>query len=292
MSLVILAAYAVGILLGSWAGRHPRMAAVWPRYVRAQLLLAAVVLSVLAAWRLTAVADVVWPVLIIGVYAAILVLSLLITRGERRLGIGTLRAWTATSNTGFFTIPFTAAFGGPAALAVAVLVDRFGMPVWATYVHLLRRDAPIKQRMQTSFIDQAPLIALVVGLALHLVGPAPAWTGPVSLAMAPVFAMTGSAVFVGSILHPSQKIDPRPGVWPWARLILVRTVLLGAIILAAPNDDVRLVAVLGALSIPAFGPSRMSTVYGYREPAVAASIRYAWWLGGLGVIAGWWLTHR
>jgi predicted permease len=287
MSLVVLAAYAVGASLGLWAARRPSLAVVWPRVVRGQLLLASVVLSVSAAWRLTGVQDLVWPLAVVGVFAAILAVSLALARGERRLGRGTLRAWTATANTGYFVIPFTAALGGPAGLLTAVLVDRLGSPLWAVYVHLLRRDAPIPQRLRSSWVDQSPLLALVAGLALHLVGPAPDWTATVSLAMAPVMAATGAAVFVGSVLHPTQRIPARPGLGPWLRLVLLRVALLAPVVVLAPTDGVRLVAVLCALSIPAFGPPQFSTVYGYAEPVVAAATRYGWWIGALGVAAGY-----
>lgn len=291
MSLVILAAYVVGVTLGLWASRHPSLAVVWPRVVRAQLLAASIVLSVAAAWRLTGVQDVLWPLLIVLVFAVVLSVSLLLTRGERRLGRGTLRAWTATANTGYFVVPLTAAFGGPAALLAAVLIDRFGAPLWAVYVHLLRRDAPIPQARRTSWVDQSPAIALVVGLALHLVGPAPDWTATVSLAMAPVLAATGAAVFVGSALHPTQRIPARPGLGPWLRLVVLRIALLVPIVVLAPNDGVRLAAILCALSIPAFGPPQFSTVYGYAEPVVAAATRYGWWIGAAGVVTAYAVTH-
>jgi predicted permease len=291
MSLVVLAAYAVGAGLGLWAARRPSLAVVWPRVVRAQLLVASIVLSVAAAWRLTGVQDLAWPLGIVAVFVVVLGVSLALTTGERRLGRGTLRAWTATSNTGYFVIPLTAALAGPAGLLVAVLVDRLGSPLWAVYIHLLRRDAPTRQRLRTSWVDQSPFLALIVGLALHLVGPAPDWTATVSLAMAPVLAATGAAVFVGSALHPTQRIPARPGLGPWLRLVVLRIALLAPVIVLAPDDGVRLVAVLCALSIPAFGPAQFSTVYGYAEPTVAASARYGWWIGALGVATAYALTR-
>ncbi len=290
MSLVVLAAYAFGALLGWSASRRPSLERTWPRYVRAQLLVASVVLSVSAAWRLTGVQDVVWPLAVVAVCGVLLALALLLSRGERRAGRAVLWAWTGTPNTGFFVVPFAAAFGGPTALLVGVLADRLGAPLWALYVGLLRRDAPIPQRRRSSWVDQSPVLALIVGLALHLVGPAPDWTAAVSLAMAPVLAATGAAVFVGSVLHPTQRIDPRPGVGRWAAFVAVRIALLAPAIMLAP-DGVRLALILCALSIPAFGPAQFSTVYGYSEPVVAASARYGWWIGGAGILVGYAITH-
>ncbi|MFN8157860.1 MAG: hypothetical protein U0R68_10605 [Candidatus Nanopelagicales bacterium] len=290
MSLVVLAAYALGAALGYWASRRPSLERTWPRYVRAQLLVASVVLSVSAAWRLTGISDVVWPLAVVAVCGVLLVVALSLTRGERRAGRGVLWAWTGTPNTGFFVVPFAAAFGGPTALLVGVLADRLGAPLWAVYVHLLRRDAPIPQRTRSSWVDQSPVIALVLGLALHLVGPAPAWTATVSLAMAPVLAATGAAVFVGSVLHPTQRIPARPGFARWISLVLLRIALLLPVIVLAP-DGVRLAVILCALSIPAFGPAQFSTVYGYAEPVVAAGARYGWWVGLLGVVVGYAITR-
>ena len=86
MSLVVLAAYVLGASLGYWASRRPSLERTWPRYVRGQLLAASIVLSVSAAWRLTGVQDVVWPLAIVAVCGLLLVLALLLSRNERRTG--------------------------------------------------------------------------------------------------------------------------------------------------------------------------------------------------------------
>ena len=39
------------------------------------------------------------------------------------------------------------------------------------------------------------------------------------------------------------------------------------------------------------GPPQFSTVYGYAEPVVAAATRYGWWIGALGVAAGYAVTR-
>jgi hypothetical protein len=286
MTWVVLLAYAVGAASGLLASRSEGLARVWPRVVRAQLLVASAALSVAAAWRLTDIEQALWPMAIAAVFVLILLVALAVGSAPRRAGRATLHAWSATANTAFFVIPAAAAFGGTGSVVVAVLADRLGTPLWAVYVWLLRRDAPRPQRSRTSWIDQAPAIALLVGLLLRSVAPAPEWTATVSLWAAPVLAATGAAVFVGSVLHPSQRIDPRPGLLPWASLVALRIVLLLPIALLAPTPDVAVVAVLCAFSIPAFGPPQFSTVYGYADPVVAAGSRYGWWLGAIGVAVG------
>jgi len=291
MTSAILLGYLIGGSLGDTASRSERLARVWPRLVRAQVLIASVVLAVVSAWRLSGLNDVVWPVLMVCVFAVMLAVSLATTSGERRAGRATLRTWSTTSNTGFFVLPFAAAFGGPSAVLIAALIDRLGSPLWAVYVALLRRDAPKRQRASTSWIDQSPVIALGVGLVLRLVTPAPDWTAALSLAAAPFMAATGAAVFVGSVLHSSQRMSPRSGLRSWAMLTLLRVSLFAPIAWFAPTPAIALVAVLCALTIPAFGPSQMSLVYGYADPVVAASVRYGWFVGAAGLVAAFVMSH-
>lgn len=279
----MIGAYVLGAGFGFAVHRDGRLEVIWPAVVRAQIMLAAVLLSIVAAWRLTA-ADVLWPALLAVVFGIVLAASYATTAAPGRAGRAALRAWTAFPNTSYFGIPVAGAVAGPAGVAAAVLVDRFGLPVWSMTLWMLRRDAPVPQHARTSWVDQSPLIAFGVGLLLKLVGEAPSWTVAVSLIAAPVLAASGAAIFVGSVLHPSQRLDPAPGVRPWLRLVAVRVVLAVPLAVFAPSPAVAVVAVLSALSIPAFGPSQMSTVYGYADPAVAASARYGWFLGAVGLV--------
>ncbi len=291
MSSAIVIAYAVGAILGLLSSRHDGLARVWPRLVRAQLLVATVALSIVAVWRIEGLADFLWPVIMIGAFAVVLGASLATTgTGKGQAGGAAMRAWAATSNISFWVIPIAAASIGPSAVVVAVLVDRLGAPLWAVFIWLLRRDAPRPQRRATSWIDQSPMLALVVGLVLRATTPAPDWTTVTPLLLVPLLAVSGSALFVGSILHPAQRMSARPGMRAWVLLVGLRVLLFAPIAWYAPNRAVALVAVLCGLSIPAFGPAQFSTVYGYREPAVAASTRYGWFVGAVGLILALWYS--
>ena len=283
MTWVIVAAYLIGGLIGYSASRIDALGRVWPTLVRAQLLTASVALALTAAWRLNGFNDVLWPVLLILPMMVLLVIALVFTKGQGRLGRGTLRAWTAGANCGFFAIPVAAALVGASGVVVAVLIDRLGAPLWALYIWLLRKDAPRPQTISTSWIDQSPLIALFVGLALRTQTPAPEWTATVSGLAAPVMALTGAALFVGSVLHSTQRINPKPGVKVWLALSVLRVGFYLPLIWLAPTTPIRVVAVLCALTIPTFGPPQMSTVYGYADPVVAAGSRYGWAVGALGL---------
>jgi predicted permease len=283
MSAAVLFAYAVGIVLGLLAARVPAFGRVWPVIVRVQILVAAITLSVVAVWRIDNVGSVLWPVLIALSAAAIFAVAWLTAREPNRDAHAVLQSWSANANTAFFVIPVAAALAGPAGATAAVLVDRIATPLYAYWIHLLRKGAPVPQRRRTSPIDQAPVIALGIGLLLHLTGPAPAWTATLTLLAAPLLAASGAAIFIGSVLHPSQRIDPRPGFRRWLALVALRVVWCAPIVALAPSPTYKVVAVLCALSIPAFAVPQMSTVYGYSDPVVAAGSRYGWVVGAVGL---------
>jgi len=291
MNPVVIAAYALGALLGYLASRGGRFADVWGHFVRAQILAVAVTLSVVAVWRINGVDGLLWPVLL-ALGFGLVSLAALVTQSRPRSGaIASLEGWTAGPNSAFWVIPLATAIAGPSAGLAAVLVDRLVQPLYGWWIHLLRRAAPTPQRARTGWIDQAPVLALFVGLALRLYGPAPEWTGTITVWVAPLLAVSGAAVFVGSVLHPSQRIDPRPGIPRFLLLSAVRIVGFGVLAVAAPTVPLKVVAVLCALSCPAFGATQFSTVYGYADPVVAAGIRYGWFAGALGIVGALLIGH-
>ena len=157
---------------------------------------------------------------------------------------------------------------------------------------MLRKHAPIKQQVRTSWIDQSPLIALVVGLLLGVISDAPEWTASVLQWLAPVVAAIGAAVFVGSVLHPSQRIEWRPGVRVWALLSLARIAMMVPLAFLAPTEPIAVALVLGAFSIPAFFPSSLSVLYGYTDSVVAASVRLGWIFAPIGLVAAGFIITR
>jgi predicted permease len=291
VSSVIVIAYAVGAILGFLSARHGALAKVWPKLIRAQLLLATIALSVVAVWRLDSYEQFLWPLIMIVGFAAILGVSLVMRRGPGQGGPAAMRAWAATPNISFWVTPVAAALMGSPGVVIAVLVDRLGAPLWAVFIWLLRRDAPTRQRTATSWIDQSPILALGVGLVLRATVPAPEWTSVVPQVGAPLLATSGAALYVGSVMHRSQRIDPRPGLRTWALLVALRVAIFALVAWFAPSTPIALVAVLCGLSIPAFGPAQFSTVYGYREAVVSASNRYGWYVGAAGLGFAVWLSR-
>jgi hypothetical protein len=104
-------------------------------------------------------------------------------------------------------------------------------------------------------------------------------------------AATGAAIFVGSAFHPSQRVNPRKGFKRWAATVALRIGLLVPLYIFAPSTPIAVVTVLAALSIPAFGASQFSRIYGYSEPEVAAANKYGWYVGAVGLIAALLLVH-
>jgi energy-converting hydrogenase Eha subunit A len=285
VTLVVLIGYTLGAVAGWAFARSERIAPVWRLVIRTQLILVSVFVSFLAAWRLNGFDELAWPLIGGALALALLASARLVTpRGPERPGRAALRGWAALPNGGYWVIPIATAIAGAPGAVVAVLMDRVFVAIAGGLTWQLRRYAPIEQRARTSWIDQAPVIALGLGLLLNVLGDAPAWTEWALLWTAPVLALTGAAVFVGSALHPSQRIAWRPGLRAWASLSLVRIGLFLPIVLIAPDAAIAIVFALCAFTIPTFFPPQLSVLYGYRDSVVAASVRWGWAWAPLGVV--------
>jgi hypothetical protein len=284
VTLVVLLGYGLGALAGWAFSRSDRVAPAWRMVIRTQLIAVSVFVSFLAAWRLEGPSDLAWP-LVGGVLGILLLASAfaITPRGAEGPGRAALRGWAVLPNGGYWVIPVATVIGGVPGAVIAVLLDRVFIALAGGLTWQLRRYAPIPQRARTSWIDQAPVIALLVGLAVNAVSDAPEWTAMALIWTAPVLALTGAAVFVGSVLHPSQRIDWRPGVRAWSILSSVRIALFLPVAVLVPNPAVGIVFALFAFSIPAFFPPQLSILYGYRDAVVAASVRWGWLFAPPGV---------
>jgi len=285
MPLVVAIAYAVGLGLGWYATRGGAFADVWPIVVRTQMVAAPLLLTVAAVWRIETFGELFWPAVMVAAMIVQFAVTWLTQAEPQRMAHATLESMATSPNTGFFLLPIAAAIGGPGALVSAVLIDRMTIPLWGWWIALLRRGAPIPQSRRTGLVDQAALLSLVAGLLLRLTGPAPDWTATLALWTAPVLALSGAATFIGSALHPSQRIDPQPGRRRWWALVLLRIALFAAIAVVVPTASLRVLAILCALTVPTFSPPQWATVYGYANPVLAAGNRLGWFVGALGVVA-------
>lgn len=286
MTSVVLLGYLIGAGAGWGFSRNARIAPIWRVIIRAQIILVSVFVSLLAAWRLNGLADLLWP--LVGGLAGLVLIAAgfaVTPRGADQPGRAVLRSWSALPNGGFWVIPVATAVAGSGGAVFAVLIDRVYIVIAAFMTWVLRRYAPRKQRMRTSWVDQAPLIALALGLLLNYLSDAPDWTATALEWCAPLMAMTGMAVFVGSVLHPTQRIPWRPGIRPWLALITVRLALFLPLAFLAPTTAMRVGFLLFAFSIPAFFPPQLSILYGYVDPVVSAAVRWGWIFAPLGIVA-------
>jgi hypothetical protein len=261
---------------------------VWPIVLRVQILLTSVTLSLVAAWRLTSLGQLVGPLLLAaGLW--VMFIATQTTRGDRSAGQGALEAWATSPNSGFWVVPAATAFAGSAGAMIAVLAT-VATSLWgAVCVHLMRRDAPIPQRPSTSWVDQSPLLASAVGLLLHFVGRAPSSSADVLTLAGPLLAFSGAALFAGSAAHPHNLSVPRSDHalrrWTWLTLVRVSYFLL--IVAFTSSTPLAVVAAVTALSAPSFQPVQLAVLYGYRSDVVNAAVRWGWVLApfGLGLAA-------
>ena len=121
MTIAVIVGYAFGALAGWSFSRSERVAAVWRVVIRSQIVLVSVVVSLLAAWRLPSVGDLLWPIVGGAIGIILVAVALVVTpRGEDRLGRAVLRGWSASPNGGFWAIPVATAVAGAGATVFAV----------------------------------------------------------------------------------------------------------------------------------------------------------------------------
>src|SRR5271157_2454160 len=230
-----LVCFMVGGLVGWGAAQGgARVQRVWPVVLRVQILVTSTTLSLVAAWRLTSAGQLVGPVaLAAGLW--LMLGAALATRGRRSAGEGSLEAWAVSPNSGFWVVPAATAFAGSTGTMIAVLANVLTTAWTAVAVHLMRRDAPLRQRRATSWVDQSPTLASLVGLLLHVVGPAPSWTAEVLVLAGPLLAFSGAALFTGSVIHPHNLTVTRSvhAVRRWTWLTVVRVAYYALVVLAA-----------------------------------------------------------
>ena len=287
--MLTLAAYAAGVLIGLAVARTgPRLQADWPIYLRAQLMVTAAATGLFAAWELSAPHQVVGPFLVACVGWVLLGASAL-TRRRRSLGEAALESWAAGPNGAFWVLPIAGIIAGPPAIMIAALANAFYAAPNAVCIHLMRRDAPRRQRHATSWVDQSALLALGVGLLLHLTGPAPSWSHIVLRVAAPVLAFTGAGLFIGSVVHPHNLAvgRARSAAWRWLWLAAVRVAFLLVIAFVTSSTPLAVVAVLSALGAPAFSPIQQAVLYGYRSELVNTAARWGWLALPFGLVAAW-----
>ncbi len=278
-------AYGLGALLGLAADRGgPRVQRDWPIYLRIQLLVSSAFLGLVAAWRLSRPLQAV-PSIVIACVGFVILFASLATRRHRSAGLAALDAWSANPNSTFWVLPVAGALVGTTATSVAAVTNALYAFPGAITIHLLRRDAPLPQRAATRWIDQSALGALLIGLLLHVAGPAPAWTKWVLLIGAPLVAFVGAALFTGSVLHPHNVGTGRSaaGLRRWVFLALVRIAYLVPVAVITRSTAVAVVAILSALGAPAFNPVQLAVLYRYRTQTVNAAARWSWVLVPVGL---------
>ena len=257
MSLTLtFCAYALGALIGLVVHRGgPRLRKGWPVYLRIQLVATAALLGLFSAWRLTAPRQIVAPIVIAAVGGVLLGAAYLV-RGQHSTGLSQLEGWAGFPNSTFWVLPIGGALVGPPASVIAALTNAVYAVPNAVCVHLMRRDAPLPQRHSTSWLDQSMLVAVAIGLLLHLAGPAPAASHWVLVVAGPLLAFVGAALYTGSVFHPHNASVRRTAAEARRLALLtgIRVAYLGVIAVVTNSTAVAVIAVLSAFGPPAFNP--------------------------------------
>ena len=279
MNLAItFGAYLVGALMGLAVHRAgPRLKRGWPVYLRLQLVATAALLGLFSAWRLTAPHQIVAPILIACVGGLLLGVAQL-RRGQRSSGLAQLEGWAAFPNGTFWVLPIAGALIGPAGTAIAALTNAVYALPNALCIHLMRRDAPIRQRRSTTGWTSRwcwPCSSAWCCTPPARLLPASKWILTVS---GPLLAFVGAALYTGSVLHPhNASVSRTPSEYRrWLFLASVRIAYLALIALVTGSTAVAVIAVLSALGPPAFNPPQQAVLYGYRSGVVMVAVRWGW----------------
>jgi hypothetical protein len=276
--VVTFGAYAVGALMGLVVRRSgPRLQRAWPIYLRVQLVATAALLGLFSAWRLTGFRQVVYPLLISGV-GWLLLGAALALRGRRSRGLVALEGWAAFPNGAFWVQPLAGALIGPAGSMISALTNAAYALSNAASIHLMRRDAPIPQRRSTTWTDQSMVVAVALGLVLHLTGPAPGASHWVLIVAGPLLAFVGAGLYMGSVFHPhnASVSHSTPDFSRWLFLTAVRMAFLVTVAVVTRSTAVEVIAVLSAFGPPAFNPPQQAVLYGYRSGVVMVAVRWGW----------------
>jgi hypothetical protein len=288
LSLAItFGAYALGALIGLVVQRSgPRLQQGWPVYLRAQLVATAALLGLFSAWRLTAPRQIVDPLILSGV-GWLLLGAALAGPGRRSHGLAALEGWAAFPNGSFWVQPMAGALLGPTASVISAITNAAYTASNAASIHLMRRDAPIAQRRSTTWIDQSMLVAVAVGLLLHLSGPAPGGSRWVLSVAGPLLAFVGAGLYMGSVFHPHNVAVVHSGsdTSRWLALTAVRIVYLVLVAAFVRSPVVAVIAVLSAFGPPAFNPPQQAVLYGYRSGVVMVAVRWGWLFVPVGLVA-------
>ena len=259
--------------------------------LRVQILVTSATLSLVAAWRLTSIRELLGPLaLAVGLW--LMLGATLATRGRRSAGEGSLEAWAVSPNSGFWVVP------------AATALRRLGRshdrrPGQRHHDGVVRRVRP----------SDAPRRAHPPAALDHL-GRSVADPRLGGRAGAPRDrsrpGLDGRRVDAGrtpaGVLRrrPLQRIghpppQPRRAAlehalrrWTWLAAVRVAYYLVVAVAAGlASSTPLAVVAVLSGLGAPSFQPIQLAVLYGYRSEVVVAAVRWGWLLAplGLGVAA-------
>jgi hypothetical protein len=281
-----LICFVAGGLIGWLASRGgEQVQRLWPIILRIQILLTSATLSLVAVWRLTHPSQLLSPLVLAGGLWVMFAAAVL-TRGDRSTGEGAMESWAVGPNSGYWVVPTATAFAGPAGAMIAVLANVANLAQNTVCIHLMRRDAPIRQRRSTTWVDQSPIVACLIGLLLHVAGRAPSSTKEVLTLAGPLLAFSGAALFAGSVAHPHNLATERTqhAFRRLSWLTGVRVTYFMAVLLITSSTPLAVVAALSALSAPAFAPIQQAVLYGYRSGVVNAAVRWGWILTPFGLV--------
>ena len=199
--------------------------------------------------------------------------------GDRRSsGEAMLESWAVGPNSGFWVVPVATAFAGSAGAMIAVLANSANVAQNAVCVHFMRRDAPIRQRRSTTWVDQSPILALARRATAPPEGPCARLDQGGPHAGRPTPGLLGCRPLRRIRRPPAQLVGPDPASRrPALGVAHCRPCgVLPAHRLCTSSTPLAIVAAFSALSAPSFTPIQQAVLYGFRSGVVNVAVRWGW----------------
>jgi predicted permease len=234
---------------------------------RTQALVLGGPLGFIAGWTFQASASsLVTLIALLATELTVITLAVRLTALDR---ISPVHAVSATSNSGFWSIPIAGTLFGPSGAAFAIVYDIIGVLRPLLMVRILRKSAPEPPSRTSALADYAPDAALLIGLGLNIIGHAPDVVRNVLSVMAVALGLVGFALLGAAMPdRPPRKANFLAAL-PVIPLRFAAPVTM-CLILRAFGIDVPSAAWVIALAPPAFRIVALARLYGYERAAATA----------------------
>ncbi len=258
---LLATAFLVGFLL------RDRLETGYRTIFRAQAVIVGIPLSFVAGWTFETRASSL--VTLLALLATELAVITAAVRLAARDHLSPVHAVSATSNSGFWSIPIAGTLFGPAGAAFAIVYDIVGFIRPLLILRTLRRSAPEPPSRASALADYAPDAALAIGFILGALAEPPELARDVLSLFAVGLGLIGFALLGAAM---PDRVPDKSNFVAALPVVPLRFVapLTTCLVLRAIGVEVPAGAWVIALAPPAFRIVSLARLYGYERASATA----------------------